>query len=613
MSRTGKTARVGVTAFAVGLALAAPHSAGIATADSEGSASVSANTSPSQSRVGSARAARATPTRPAHTAARRAPDSADAARSNQTTSKPQPARTRAPGAPGIFSSRDAIRPQPVRTTRTEWTFVADSAESGARPVTPAAQRSVTIVPTDSDPAAATGVPDAIVTPGDDPMVAPSAAPTSVAAPTRILAVASLPTGRAAATGDFFSALFGPIQSFIEGAALLIRRLLFNQAPIVSPIQTTGQAGGTIAGTIGAEDPEGDPLTYGLIDAPQYGSVDIGTDGSFVYTPGADFTGRDSFNVAVTDAGLQINLLDPFRPTATEGYIQVAQSAVDAMLTFSFGYGRGSQYWSTTARDALESAASQLAAYLVVTSPTTITYAITGESDPDSWTLASAGSDLTAAGPGFIPTVVQEKILTGVDSNGSKADGEIDWNFGNPWAFGTSVGESEFDFIATAMHELLHTFGFLSYTDEAGLNSGRTWTTFDQFVVNSDGLPVISATTYRFNTAYNPNLTGRNGGLYFGGPNAVAAYGGLVPIYTPRPWESGSSTSHLDDDTFTDADAQLMNAVTEAGPGIRVLSPTELGILKDLGYTVTDSPLYAFLFIGLGLLRRGNREPYRPRI
>lgn len=452
----------------------------------------------------------------------------------------------------------------------------------------------------------------ITTPADD-TEAGTASTVAVAAPAiygavspaRALAVASLPTVSAAATGDIFSTLFGPIGSLFEGIALLIRRTFFNQAPTVNPVQTTGQSFGPITGTLNAEDPEGDPLTFEVIDNPRNGAVTISADGNFLYEPGPGFTGRDSFNVAVTDAGFHINLLDPFRPASTEAYTQVAQNAVAAMLTFSFAYGDGSQYWTAEARDALEASAERLAAYFVVTTPTMLSFDITADNSPSEGTLASAGSDLFGTGSGFFPTVVQEKILTGIDPNGSTADGDIYFNFGNPWAFGTVVSDSEYDFTSTAMHELLHTFGFLSYTDEAGYNTGREWTTFDQFIVTSDGTPVISD-TYRFDTAYNGNLTGRNGGLYFAGPNAVDAYGGYVPLYTPRPWEPGSSTSHLDDDTFTGSDTQMMNAFSDVGLGIRVLSPIELGILKDLGYTVTDSPVYAVVFIGFAFLRRRNR-------
>lgn len=57
---------------------------------------------------------------------------------------------------------------------------------------------------------------------------------------------------------------------------------------------------------------------------------------------------------------------------------------------------------------------------------------------------------------------------------------------------------------------------------------------DSFIQTKSGTRVISSGTYRFNTAYNTNLTGGGGGLFFGGPNAIAAYGGPVPLYTPNP-------------------------------------------------------------------------------
>ena len=90
---------------------------------------------------------------------------------------------------------------------------------------------------------------------------------------------------------------------------------------------------------------------------------------------------------------------------------------------------------------------------------------------------------------------------------------------------------------------------------------------------------------------------------------MAVYGGPVPLYTPWPWEWGSSVTHLDDDSFTGADTMLMNAVTDTGLGVRVLSPVELAILKDLGYTVFEpGPLQALVLIGFGFLRRRAQRP-----
>ena len=143
---------------------------------------------------------------------------------------------------------------------------------------------------------------------------------------------------------------------------------------------------------------------------------------------------------------------------------------------------------------------------------------------------------------------------------------------------------------------------LSYIDDVGYNDGRRWPVFDSAITDQNGTSVIND-RYRFKAAFNTNLTGGNGGLYFSGTNAVAAYGGLVPIYTPDPWEGGSSGSHLDDYTFWGSDAMLMHAFSDSGPGVRVLSPVEQGILQDLGYTVSTPSWASIMFVGLIFLRR----------
>jgi hypothetical protein len=436
-------------------------------------------------------------------------------------------------------------------------------------------------------------------------------PPAVHAPaTRVTASATLaraPRAAAAAT-DLMSGLLSPIQGLIEGVVLLVRRTFFNQAPSVSPVQLTGQSEGPITGSIGASDPEGDRIVYSLTGDPRYGSVAIDSAGGYTYTPGPDFTGIDTFTVAAADPGFHINLLDLFRPPSTTASVAVRQGVgAGSLLQFQFVYGSGSQLWSPAARSSLASAAAALAAYIVVDSPVVVTFDVTGEFNPLSSTLATAGSDFTTAGPGFLPTVVQHKILTGVDSNGSDADGDINWNFAQNWATGDSIAYGQYDLESVALHELTHTLGFLSYTDQPGSNTGTTWTVFDSFLVNADGTKVIGS-DYLWRSAYTPNLTGGDRGLYFSGTDAVAAYGGLVPLYTPSSWESGSSISHLNDRTFTGSNRKLMNAQVFSGQGIRTLTPVELGILADLGYTIAPQPGSAALaFIGVFFLRRSRKR------
>jgi hypothetical protein len=420
---------------------------------------------------------------------------------------------------------------------------------------------------------------------------------------------------ASANADPITALLQAIQDSFAGAGLLIRRSFFNEAPTVKPVQIAGQTSGPISGNIGATDPEGDRMVYKLTQDAHYGTVTLNQDGTYTYTPNADTEGDivDSFVVSATDVGPHINLLNWFRTASSSGAGAIYQDPEgDAhRITFQFNYGSGSQFWSSAARAELAATAIYLSSYFVPEHDVTITYAVTGQYSLMGGTLASAGSDLLSENDGFYDTVVQHKILTGNDSNGSAADGTISWNFGYGWGYGATVPGGSYDFQSTAMHELLHTFGFISVVDSAGNNTVPNWTTFDSFIVNKNGTSVFNGNA--FNTAYNSNLTGGDTGLYFGGANAVAANNGNpVPLYTPNPWESGSSMSHLDDDYYNGSTAaraeKLMNAASDTGLGVRTLSAIEIGIMKDLGYTmVSQSTGAAVLFLGLMLVRRRKQR------
>lgn len=614
MSMVKHGARAGAAAFLLGLSLtaspaiaAADESDPSAAAEAAGASSAPAKP-PSAARVSrgaAARTAEAGPAFPSRPSAARlpAPSAAQTAQTTQTTQGDSP-------IPEQIQAREPQQPprnrQNRRTIAATSDPVATAASAVSAPLT-AAPRPVVLRPGTS-PAAAPSAPEPSVTTAVAPAnPEPAAKAPSHPAPVAMAAMSAAPGTAAATVAELFSGLLAPIRAFFEGAALLVRRTFFNQAPTVSPVQLTGQAEGPITGTIGAADPEGDAMVYSITRAPRFGSAVVNADGSYTYTPGPEFTGTDSFIAAATDTGFHINLFDLFRASSTSANVAVSQGALPNRVQFQFIYGAGSQFWSSAARSDLDYVAMTLASTLVVTSPVILTYDVTGEFAPLSSTLASAGSDLISSDPGFLQTVAQNKILAGIDANGSAADGTISWNFGPGWAFGDSPVGSQYDFQSTAMHELIHTLGFLTYVDQPGSNGGRSWTVFDSYLVTSTGTAVIGD-SYVWNSAYNPNLTGGNGGLYFGGSNAVAAYGGLVPLYTPSSWDAGSSLSHLDDATFTGANRQLMNARVSRGQGIRIVSPLEVAILQDLGYSVVPGPgAAAWMFVGLIFVRRRHRH------
>ena len=54
------------------------------------------------------------------------------------------------------------------------------------------------------------------------------------------------------------------------------------------------------------DPDDDPLSAGLVSGPSHGTLTLNADGSFVYTPAADYDGTDSFTYRASDGTLESN-------------------------------------------------------------------------------------------------------------------------------------------------------------------------------------------------------------------------------------------------------------------------------------------------------------------
>src|SRR5207247_1142649 len=63
-----------------------------------------------------------------------------------------------------------------------------------------------------------------------------------------------------------------------------------------------------AGVLGNDtDIDGDTLTAALVTGPAHGTLTLNANGSFTYTPAANFNGSDSFTYRASDAALTSNL------------------------------------------------------------------------------------------------------------------------------------------------------------------------------------------------------------------------------------------------------------------------------------------------------------------
>lgn len=303
------------------------------------------------------------------------------------------------------------------------------------------------------------------------------------------------------------------------------------------------------------------------------------------------------------------------------------TAAQASINFTFDYGsdNGVGFWEGSglglARQSAMTAASDAFATMFgshFSNSATILMTATATNLPSSTNLASAGSAgyYSDGDTGFtLGEVVRTKALTGFDQNGAAADGFVNVNFGQPWNLTAgTTSNAQYDFYSTVFHEFTHALGFSSSINQngtplvGGAGVPNQWSPFDQFLVDKDGNKVINSTTFALDqTVWNAASVGGAspaGGMFFNGSFAVAANGGnAVGLYTPTTWEGGSSVSHTDDQNGA-IYGTMMTAQGPTGPWPRDYSKVEVGMMRDLGYTVTAVPepeTYAMLLAGLGLI------------
>jgi VCBS repeat-containing protein len=74
----------------------------------------------------------------------------------------------------------------------------------------------------------------------------------------------------------------------------------NKAPVAEADPITTPEDTPVRGRVTGEDPDSDELSFALEDGPTHGSVTVNEDGTYTYTPDANYNGSDSFTVTVSD-------------------------------------------------------------------------------------------------------------------------------------------------------------------------------------------------------------------------------------------------------------------------------------------------------------------------
>lgn len=91
-------------------------------------------------------------------------------------------------------------------------------------------------------------------------------------------------------------------TFLDDISLAVT----NQAPVASPASASTPEDLPVAISPTVTDPDGDPTTVSVVSGPSNGSVVVSGPGTFTYTPGANFTGTDSFTYKANDGFIDSN-------------------------------------------------------------------------------------------------------------------------------------------------------------------------------------------------------------------------------------------------------------------------------------------------------------------
>ena len=86
------------------------------------------------------------------------------------------------------------------------------------------------------------------------------------------------------------------------------RVIPNRIPTAYDTTFEITSGFSLNGDLSAIDPDGDPLIFSIVTAPNNGiaNIDNNSSGAFTYTPSIGYTGTDSFTFSASDGGLTSN-------------------------------------------------------------------------------------------------------------------------------------------------------------------------------------------------------------------------------------------------------------------------------------------------------------------
>lgn len=205
------------------------------------------------------------------------------------------------------------------------------------------------------------------------------------------------------------------------------------------------------------------------------------------------------------------------------------------------------------------------------------------------------------------TLAQLSALTGqpireqLDDVEYDIDMNVQCNF-DDWYFGTdaNVPQNKSDFVTVILHEIGHGLGFLGSmngdndtdTGEWGVGENSDPLIYDRFTVDGNFNNLINTSIYP-----NPSgelydaLIGDRDGIFFDGRDANRALRGQrvnrAKLYSPNPFDEGSSYSHFDQTAFRKSINALMLPFIDRTFAVHTPGPLFCGLLSDMGWPLGE--------------------------
>jgi len=325
---------------------------------------------------------------------------------------------------------------------------------------------------------------------------------------------------------------------------------------------------------------------------------------------------DSSDEVITRPAPNMKDICEFDPTDRSSFHfvrheDVAGKAASAIPTSTFTVDYEGD-WPAEAIDAFEHALRIWETHLQSTVPIAVR---ASWEDMEGLTLGSAGPTLISTVPqiaGGEPdtwyAIAQASAMTGVNQR----EGETDED-GNPinfdvnvtmnsdfddWYFGTdgNTPQNRIDFVTVVLHEIGHGIGFIGSVSGNEDSEVASWgfgglgfpMIYDLSVEDGDQNMLVKNEAIYANPSSSlyEAATGQRNGVFFLGESATQAnFGTPVRLFTPNPWEPGSSYSHVDEADFTGTENELMRPRINRANSVHTPGPVVCGMLDDWGWPI----------------------------